>query len=58
MEHIINFCIEKKIKQIQLEVSSNNTTAINLYKSYDFQEVGLRKKYYRNYDGLLFTKII
>lgn len=58
MEHIINFCIEKKIKQINLEVSSNNTIAINLYKSYDFQEVGLRKKYYGNYDGLLFTKII
>lgn len=58
MEHIINFCIEKKIKQINLEVSSNNTTAISLYKNYDFQEVGLRKNYYGNYDGILFTKCI
>ena len=58
MEHIINFCIEKKIKQINLEVSSNNATAINLYKNFDFQKVGLRKKYYGKYDAILFTKEI
>jgi len=58
MEHIINFCIKKEIKQINLEVSSNNITAINLYKKYGFQKVGLRKNYYGNYDGILFTKYI
>ena len=58
MEHIINFCIKKEIKQINLEVSSNNTTAINLYKNFDFQKVGLRKKYYGKYDAILFTKYI
>ena len=58
MEHIINFCIEKKINQIHLEVSSNNATAINLYKNFDFQKVGLRKNYYEKYDGILFTKKI
>ena len=58
MEHIFNFCIEIKIKQINLEVSSNNSIAINLYKKYGFQEVGRRKKYYGNYDGILFTKYI
>ena len=56
MEHIINFCVEKNIKQINLEVSSNNTTAISLYQNYGFKEVGLRKKYYMNkYDAILFT---
>ncbi|MBO4816224.1 MAG: GNAT family N-acetyltransferase [Clostridia bacterium] len=58
MEHIINFCVEKNIKQINLEVSSNNTTAINLYQNCGFQEVGLRKNYYGKYDGILFTKFI
>ena len=58
MEHIINFCIKKEIKQINLEVSSNNTTAINLYKNFDFQKVGLRKKYCGKYDAILFTKYI
>ena len=58
MEHIINYCIEKKIKQINLEVSSNNITAISLYQNYDFQKVGLRKNYYGKYDGILFTKKI
>lgn len=58
MKHIINFCIEKKIKKINLEVSSNNTTAINLYRNYGFQEVGLRKNYYGKHDGILFTKYL
>ena len=31
-----------------LEVRSQNTPAINLYKAYGFSEVGRRKKYYRD----------
>ena len=58
MKHIINFCVEKNIKQINLEVSSNNTTAINLYQNCGFQKVGLRKNYYGKYDAILFTKEI
>lgn len=37
-------------------MSSNNPIAINLYKQFDFQEVGLRKNYYGSYDAILFTK--
>ena len=58
MEHIIDFCIEKRIKQINLEVNSNNTTAIELYKQFEFKQVGLRKNYYGDFDGLLFTKYL
>lgn len=58
MEYIINFCKKKNIKLINLEVSSKNLTAIQLYKSFDFKEVGVRKKYYKHSDALLYTKYI
>lgn len=58
MEYIINFCSEKNINIINLEVSSENLTAIQLYKSFDFKEVGVRKKYYKDSDALLYTKYI
>ena len=56
MNHIINYCIEKNIVKINLEVNSKNEPAINLYKNFGFKEVGLRKNYYGNSDGVLYTK--
>lgn len=56
INHIINYCIEKNIEKINLEVNSTNEPAINLYKSFGFKEVGLRKKYYETSDGVLYTK--
>lgn len=56
LEKIIDFCIEKQINKINLEVNSANIVAINLYKKFGFKEVSLRKKYYKDNDGLLFTK--
>ena len=58
IEYIINYCIENDIKTINLEVSSKNIVAINLYKKYGFEEVGRRKNYYKDVDGILFTKYI
>ena len=58
MKHIINFCKVKNINIINLEVSSKNLTAIELYKTFGFKEVGLRKNYYKNCDALLYTKSI
>lgn len=56
IEKLIAFCFEKKIVKIHLEVCSANTIAVNLYKKYGFKQVGFRKKYYNDGDGLLFTK--
>ena len=58
LDHIIQFCKQKKISQINLEVNSTNYTAINLYKKFGFINVGKRKNYYKNADGLLFTKYL
>ena len=58
MKHIINFCKAKNINIINLEVSSKNLTAIELYKTFGFKEVGARKNYYKDCDALLYTKSI
>lgn len=56
LDYIIDYCKNNKIKNINLEVNSTNTVAINLYKKYNFKEVGLRKKYYNNtYDAILMS---
>ena len=53
LEELIKIAKERKLKDITLEVNINNISAINLYKKYDFKEVGLRKKYYNNCDDAL-----
>ena len=58
LDYIINYCKNINISQINLEVNSNNTIAINLYKKFGFKQVGLRKNYYSNGDALLFSKVI
>lgn len=58
MDYLTNFCKNKRISKINLEVNSSNDTAINLYKKWNFKQVGIRKKYYKNGNGLLFTKIL
>lgn len=42
-----------KNKKILLEVRSNNTNAINLYKKYNFNEINRRKNYYGNADAII-----
>ena len=54
LEYLISYCKSSKIKSLNLEVNVQNSIAINLYKKYNFKEVGLRKKYYNNtYDAIL-----
>ena len=56
LEYLINMCKNEKIKTLNLEVNSQNTIAINIYKKYNFKEVGLRKKYYNNtYNAILMS---
>ena len=55
LKHIINYCKLNKIKKINLEVNSNNSKALNLYKTFGFNQVGCRKKYYIDGDALLMS---
>ena len=57
LNELINMSIKKNCSSITLEVRENNMPAIYLYKSFDFEEVGRRKRYYKNGDtAILMTR--
>lgn len=43
---MFEYCINKNISKIMLEVRESNVNALNLYKNNGFKIVGERKKYY------------
>lgn len=53
LEEIIELAKRKNLKSVTLEVNVHNEIAINLYKKYDFKEIGKRPKYYYNMDDAL-----
>ena len=57
LQKLIDMCKDLKMKEVTLEVNENNVSAINLYKKYGLEQVGIRKKYYNNTDNaLIMTK--
>lgn len=57
LENLISICKKNNIKLLNLEVKNTNSIAINLYKKYNFREVGLRKKYYDNKDDAILMSL-
>lgn len=43
-----DFCEERGIDRLMLEVRKSNAPAISLYREYGFAEDGIRKNYYKN----------
>ena len=58
LKSIIDIAKSNNCSTINLEVNSKNSIAISLYEKFGFKQVGNRKNYYNENDGLLFTKII
>ena len=57
LDTIIELCADLNMKSLTLEVDSSNTPAINLYKKFGFQNLGIRKKYYNHTsDAIIMTK--
>lgn len=53
LEELIQIAQNKNLKCVTLEVNIHNDIAIELYKKYNFKEVGRRTKYYNNTDDAL-----
>lgn len=51
MKELIQQARTRSAENIFLEVRAGNTPAINLYKAFNFCEVGIRKNYYPAKDG-------
>ena len=59
MEFYLDRCAARGIERSHLEVSVSNQAALQLYFSFSYEKVGLRKKFYRGRtDALLLTKRI
>ena len=48
LKEIFNHCESFAIEKIQLEVSDKNFDAVNFYRSFGFETIGIRKKYYKD----------
>lgn len=56
IKYIIDLAKKENLSSITLEVNEKNIFAINLYKKFNFKQVGIRKKYYNNiHSALLMT---
>lgn len=53
LSELINISKLQKMKSITLEVNEHNLPAISLYKKFNFDIIGLRKKYYNNEDSAI-----
>lgn len=53
LEELIKMAKENNLKCVTLEVNEHNKNAINLYKKFEFREVGRRKNYYNNADDAI-----
>ena len=53
LKKVIQEASNLKLKNIYLEVNELNISAINLYKKFNFTQIGLRKNYYGDNSGVL-----
>lgn len=53
LENLIKISKQKNLKSITLEVNEHNLPAIKLYEKFNFNKVGIRKKYYNNTDSAI-----
>lgn len=53
LKNLIRISTKKKLKSITLEVNEHNIIAIKLYEKFNFNKVGIRKKYYDNIDSAI-----
>ena len=60
IDNACRIAVENGAESISLEVRPSNVSAIALYTKKGFEEVGLRKNFYRNptEDGLILTKTL
>ena len=56
LENLILISNKNNLNFINLEVDCKNTIAINLYKKFGFEEISLRKNYYKNNDAMIMKK--
>lgn len=58
LENLIALCNELNLQSLSLEVNEENLPAINLYKKFGFKDIGTRKNYYKDKNGIIMKKVL
>lgn len=53
LQNLINLSKKLDVSSLTLEVMEENFPAIHLYKNFGFKQIGLRKNYYKDKNGLI-----
>ena len=53
LNNLVSICKDLNLLSLSLEVNEDNYPAIHLYKKFGFKNIGLRKNYYKNNDGIV-----
>ncbi len=56
LENLIFYAKDNNLKTITLEVNEHNLSAIHLYDKFNFDHIGIRKKYYNDSDAIIMSK--
>ena len=55
LSNLISICKISNLSSLSLEVSEDNLPAIHLYEKFGFKQVGVRKNYYQDKDGMIMS---
>ena len=59
LKNLISYAMDNNLKTITLEVNEHNLSAIRLYDKFNFDHIGIRKKYYNSEsDAIIMSKIL
>lgn len=58
LEQLLTLSKELKLKALNLEVNEKNKTAIHLYEKAGFQNIAVRKNYYKNNSAIIMKCLI
>ena len=56
LDNLIFLCKNLHLNSLSLEVNSKNISAINLYKKFEFNQIHIRKNYYKDSDAIIMLK--
>lgn len=55
LNNLISICKDLNLLSLSLEVNEDNLPAIHLYEKFGFKQVGLRKNYYQDKNGIVMS---
>lgn len=56
LKHLILLSNKLNLTSVSLEVNEENIIAIHLYEKFGFKNIGIRKNYYQNRNGIIMAK--